>query len=79
MSAPMASPGSASYIFANAAGQLVYSAGVDPRVLAYESDLSDNRASDADQLTPQPDLEVVKTRPDGAILAGASGCISPMA
>lgn len=59
-------------IFANAAGQLVYSAGVDPRVLAYESDLSDNRASDADQLTPQPDLEVVKTRPDGApfVVAG---------
>lgn len=49
-------------IFANATGTLTYAVGIDPRVLAYETNPVDNRASDVDALVPAPDLETVKQR-----------------
>lgn len=49
-------------VFANASGPLTYAVGIDPRVLAHESNPVDNRASDTDQLVPAPDLETVKER-----------------
>ncbi len=59
-------------IFANATGELRYAVAVDPRVLAQESDPSDNRATDIDTLTPSSDLETHKLRqtPDAEVIAG---------
>lgn len=59
-------------IFANATGNLVYAASIDPRVLAQEIDPIDNHASDSDLLVPSTDLETRKTRltPDAEVVAG---------
>ena len=61
-------------IFANATGMLTYAASVDPRVLAFETQPADNRASDTDTLVPEPDLETRKLRntPDEEVIAGRS-------
>ena len=59
-------------IFANATGSLTYSVSVDPRVLAHETDPSDNRASDTSPLVPAPDLATIKDRltPADEVIAG---------
>ena len=59
-------------IFANATGNLTYSAAIDPRKLEFESDMIDNRASDTDTLVPAPDLETRKLRqtPNAEVIAG---------
>lgn len=59
-------------IFANASGPLTYAAGIDPRVLAHETNPVDNRASDTDDLVPAPDLETAKqlVTPAANVVAG---------
>lgn len=59
-------------IFANATGSLSYAVAVDPRVVAYETDPTNNRAVATDTLVPRADLDVVKTRPtpDDEVIAG---------
>ncbi|MCX7557222.1 beta-propeller fold lactonase family protein [Xanthomonadaceae bacterium JHOS43] len=59
-------------IFANATGSLSYSVSVDPRVLAFETQPTDNRATDTDTLVPAPDMETRKLRntADEDVIAG---------
>ncbi len=59
-------------IFANATGSLTYAVAVDPRVLAHDVDLANNRATDVDTLVPLADLKVDKLRqtPDLEVIAG---------
>lgn len=60
------------HIFANATGNLVHEALIDPRVLAWDPDFSNNRTLRSDLLVPAPDLEARKLRqtPAAEVIAG---------